>query len=98
MKGPGLPLQQVDVMVGRQGQHPVTAGCRHFQGLGADGPCGAQDGKGISCAGPLAEGGQPLDQQFNEGAQKITLSNRSSTPPWPGRMWPKSLIFRLRFT
>ena len=98
MKGPGLPLQQVDVMVGRQGQHPVAAGCRHLQGLGADGPCGAQDGKGSHAPAPLLKAGSHWISSSMRGAQKITLSNRSSTPPWPGRMWPKSLIFRLRFT
>ena len=98
MKSPGLPLQQVDVMVGRQGQHPVAAGCRHLQGLGADGPCGAQDGKGSHAPAPLLKAGSHWISSSMRGAQKITLSNRSSTPPWPGRMWPKSLIFRLRFT
>ena len=98
MKGPGLLLQQGNVVVGGEGQHPVAAGGRHLQGLPADGAGGAQNRQRPHAPAPLLKAGSQRISSSMSGAQKITLSKRSSTPPWPGKTWPKSLIFRLRLT
>ena len=96
MEGTGLLFQQVDVVMGRQGQHPVAAGCGHLQGLGADGPGRAQNGQVSHAPPPLLKAGSQWMSSSTTGAQKITLSNRSSIPPCPGRIQPKSFSFLVR--
>ena len=65
---------------------------RHGQRLPSDRPCGAQQGYGFRHRYILDALSQYSVTAFTiiqiTGAAKITLSNRSSTPPCPGSSRP----------
>src|SRR5690606_24611961 len=62
----------------------------HPQGIHADGARGSEDGDALT----LCRHGSStqVSARAYSGRPAVTLSRRSSTPPWPGRIEPLSLI------
>ena len=93
MKGPGLLLQQGNVVVGGEGQHPVAAGGRHLQGLPADGAGGAQNRQRPHAPAPLLKAGSQRISRLHERGAEDHAVKAVQHPPVAGKDMAEVLDF-----